>query len=55
MYISGVFDRMQGDGHRVIDLRNDTATKPTREMRDSMAVAAVGDDHVYGNDPTVNG
>ena len=54
MYIRGVFDRMQGDGHRVIDLRSDTVTKPTREMRDAMAVAAVGDD-VYRNDPTVNG
>ena len=29
-------------------------TKPTKEMRDAMAVAAVGDD-VYGDDPTVNG
>ena len=37
---------MQGNGHRVIDLRSDTVTKPTREMRDSMAV---GDD-VYGKD-----
>ena len=54
MYISGVFDRMQKDGLRVIDLRSDTVTKPTKEMRDAMAVAAVGDD-VYGDDPTVNG
>ena len=53
MYISGLFDRMQNDGLRVIDLRSDTVTKPTREMRDAMAVAAVGDD-VYGDDPTVN-
>ena len=34
MYISGVFDRMQKDGLRVIDLRSDTVTKPTKEMRD---------------------
>ncbi|XP_074639763.1 uncharacterized protein LOC141897975 isoform X2 [Acropora palmata] len=53
MYISGVFDRMQKDGLRVIDLRSDTVTKPTKGMRDAMAVAAVGDD-VYGDDPTVN-
>lgn len=53
MYISGLFDRMQNDGLRVIDLRSDTVTKPTREMRDAMTVAAVGDD-VYGDDPTVN-
>ena len=54
MYISGVFDQIQKDGARAIDLRSDTVTKPTREMRDAMAVAAVGDD-VYRNDPTVNG
>ena len=54
MYISGVFDRMPKDGVRVIDLRSDTVTKPTKGMRDAMAVAAVGDD-VYGDDPTVNG
>ena len=36
-----------------IDLRSDTVTKPTPEMRDAMARAEVGDD-VYGEDPTVN-
>src|SRR6201992_2591651 len=36
-----------------IDLRSDTVTKPTREMRRAMAEAEVGDD-VYGEDPTVN-
>jgi len=36
-----------------IDLRSDTVTRPTREMRDAMAAAEVGDD-VYGEDPTVN-
>ena len=36
-----------------IDLRSDTVTKPTPEMRDAMAKADVGDD-VYGDDPTVN-
>src|SRR5215216_4523275 len=36
-----------------IDLRSDTVTKPTEEMREAMARAEVGDD-VYGEDPTVN-
>jgi len=34
-----------------IDLRSDTVTKPTPEMREAMARADVGDD-VYGEDPT---
>ena len=38
---------------RVIDLRSDTVTRPTPEMRRAMAEAEVGDD-VYGEDPTVN-
>ncbi|MDQ3063034.1 MAG: beta-eliminating lyase-related protein [Acidobacteriota bacterium] len=37
----------------MIDLRSDTVTKPTAEMRKAMADAEVGDD-VYGEDPTVN-
>jgi threonine aldolase len=37
----------------VIDLRSDTVTTPTGEMRRAMADAEVGDD-VYGEDPTVN-
>ena len=37
----------------VIDLRSDTLTKPTDEMRAAMASAEVGDD-VYSEDPTVN-
>jgi threonine aldolase len=37
----------------MIDLRSDTVTKPTLEMRRAMAEADVGDD-VYGEDPTVN-
>lgn len=37
----------------MIDLRSDTVTKPTPEMRAHMAAAEVGDD-VYGEDPTVN-
>ena len=37
----------------VVDLRSDTITRPTAEMRAAMASAEVGDD-VYGEDPTVN-
>jgi threonine aldolase len=37
----------------VIDLRSDTVTKPTPDMRRAMAEAEVGDD-VYAEDPTVN-
>lgn len=36
-----------------IDLRSDTVTRPTPEMREAMARAEVGDD-VYLEDPTVN-
>jgi len=36
-----------------IDLRSDTVTHPTAEMRRAMAAAEVGDD-VWGEDPTVN-
>ncbi len=38
---------------KVIDLRSDTVTHPTSEMRKAMFEAEVGDD-VYGEDPTVN-
>lgn len=37
----------------MIDLRSDTVTKPTEEMRKAAYLAIVGDD-VYGEDPTVN-
>ncbi|HYO61130.1 MAG TPA: GntG family PLP-dependent aldolase [Actinomycetota bacterium] len=37
----------------MIDLRSDTVTRPTPEMRRAMAEAEVGDD-VFGDDPTVN-
>ncbi len=37
----------------VVDLRSDTVTRPSEEMRRAMASAEVGDD-VYGEDPTVN-
>ncbi len=38
---------------KLIDLRSDTVTRPTQEMRQVMASAEVGDD-VMGEDPTVN-
>ena len=37
----------------MIDMRSDTVTRPTEEMRRAMIEAEVGDD-VYGEDPTVN-
>ncbi len=37
---------------KVIDLRSDTVTRPTPDMRKAMANAEVGDD-VFGDDPTV--
>ena len=37
---------------KIVDLRSDTVTKPTIEMREAMACAEVGDD-VLGEDPTV--
>ncbi len=39
--------------NKIIDIRSDTVTQPTPEMRRAMAEAPVGDD-VYGDDPTVN-
>jgi threonine aldolase len=42
---------MSSDGF--VDLRSDTVTVPTEEMRRAMASADVGDD-CYGEDPTVN-
>jgi len=38
---------------RVVDLRSDTITRPTQDMRRAMADAEVGDD-VFGEDPTIN-
>jgi threonine aldolase len=43
--------RLPGTGF--VDLRSDTVTRPTPEMRRAMAEAEVGDD-AYGEDPTVN-
>src|SRR5512136_2748623 len=41
------------EGRRIVDLRSDTVTQPTQEMREAMFRAEVGDD-VLGDDPTVN-
>jgi len=38
---------------KIVDLRSDTVTRPSPQMRAAMAAAEVGDD-VYGEDPTVN-
>ncbi len=38
---------------KIIDLRSDTVTKPSQEMRKAMYEAEVGDD-VFNEDPTVN-
>src|SRR5581483_7512930 len=43
--------RLMGD-RRIIDLRSDTVTVPSPEMRRAIAEAEVGDD-VFGEDPTV--
>ncbi|CAK0811306.1 unnamed protein product [Prorocentrum cordatum] len=37
---------------KIVDMRSDTVTHPTPEMRAAMAAAEVGDD-VFGEDPTV--
>lgn len=54
LYASGVNVGEERSGVPVIDLRSDTVTRPTDEMRAAMSTAQVGDD-VYGEDPTVNG
>ena len=38
---------------KYIDLRSDTVTLPTKQMRDAIYNAQVGDD-VYGEDPSIN-
>ena len=43
---------LQGYSLKRVDLRSDTVTQPTDEMRAEMAAARVGDD-VFGEDPSV--
>ncbi len=38
---------------RIVDVRTDTLTMPSPDMRRAMANAELGDD-VFGEDPTVN-
>lgn len=38
--------------HRIVDLRSDTVSLPTADMRQAMFEAELGDD-VYGEDPTI--
>ena len=41
------------NGFNMIDLRSDTVSLPTKQMKDFMFNAAIGDD-VYGEDPSIN-
>lgn len=43
----------QNGSRNIVDMRSDTVTQPTPEMRAAMAKAEVGDD-VMGEDPTIN-
>ena len=51
--LAGLTDEGVGGAARVIDLRSDTVTRPSRGMLNAAVVARLGDD-VYGEDPTVN-
>ena len=44
---------MNDNDRQIVDLRSDTVTKPSAEMRAAMAAAVVGDD-VFSEDPTIN-
>ncbi|XP_070505641.1 uncharacterized protein [Chironomus tepperi] len=48
-----VFDDSVLKNYRVVDLRSDTLSVPTDDMRKAMFESEIGDD-VYGEDPTVN-
>ena len=53
--MSRVDPQTGGNAHGAppIDLRSDTVTRPTKQMRAAIAAAEVGDDQ-YGEDPTIN-
>jgi threonine aldolase len=53
--MSRVDPQTGGNAHGAppIDLRSDTVTRPTTQMRAAIAAAEVGDDQ-YGEDPTIN-
>lgn len=46
------YEKFEEMNYPTVDLRSDTISKPTQEMRDAMRNAEVGDD-VYNEDPTV--
>ena len=48
-----LFPKEKTMSERTVDLRSDTVTLPTQEMKDAMMEAALGDDG-YGEDATVN-
>ncbi|KAJ3026912.1 UNVERIFIED_CONTAM: Threonine aldolase [Siphonaria sp. JEL0065] len=52
MYTGGDIQAKVPESLLVADLRSDTVTTPTLEMRQAMANAPVGDD-VFGDDPTI--
>lgn len=52
MYEKIINTDLKGDV-KIVDLRSDTISKPTEEMRVAIYEAVVGDD-VFGEDPTVN-
>lgn len=55
MYASGVKSSLENEKNvHVIDVRSDTVTTPSEQMKQAMFSAEVGDD-VFGDDPTVNG
>lgn len=46
------YENFENTKFPIVDLRSDTISKPTQEMRNVMRDAEVGDD-VYNEDPTV--
>lgn len=52
MPYEGILNGARNSEIRVVDLRSDTISKPTQEMKEAMMSAEIGDD-VYGEDPSV--
>lgn len=52
MPYEGILNGTGNSGIHVVDLRSDTISRPTKEMKEAMVNAEIGDD-VYGEDPTV--
>ncbi len=51
--VMSIFDPIEKAKYKMIDLRSDTVTSPTKGMLEAMMKAELGDD-VFGEDPTVN-